>query len=716
MQSLTRFLNNLILFILFLLFFLLIFENQIVLPLWLQVAGRFHPVVLHLPIGLIAFTVLLLFFQPAFKKKQFTKVMTLCLLLSALSAAIAALSGFFLSLQGEYGAEILRQHKIGGIAVSVLTYLLLIGFQYDTKNALIVYGGPVLLFVVLIITGHKGSILTHGENYLWLPLAKGSADNVNEATGSLYQLAVKPVLEKKCFTCHNESKAKGGLIMTTPEKFRKGGKKGQEWVEGFPDSSRLIRYIHLPLEDDDHMPPDGKPQLSSFEIALLEAWIGSGADFEKKISDYASTDTLVTLARHTLRSGRKLASSHPYNFKAVSPALIEKLNTPFRAVFPLHQGSPALQADFFVKEFFQIQALEELNEVNEQLVVLNLSKMPVTDADLKRIADFKNLEKLNLNFTSVKGEGLQQLTSLQKLKSLSLSGTNISKSSLIPALAIPSLKEVFIWNTSISESEWQELVKGYPKISFTHTLFKDAVILPLSKPVLVNEGVLKRDEPLQLRHAMPGVTIRYSFNGKPDSVSGPVYERPIPLSETTKLQAIACKPGWYCSPVLEAVLFVEGIKPSNVELLASPDKQYPGEGASSLTDGRKGITDVFKEPSWLGYRDNALEAGFDFGDQPPLLSKLVVSYGESLGSYIFPPAEVEVWGGENKQKLKLLASIKPGVPESDRSQRIEPLTVPLNKSNHSYYKVIARPIAKLPLWHSGKGQKGWVFIDEVFFY
>ena len=115
-----------------------------------------------------------------------------------------------------------------------------------------------------------------------------------------------------------------------------------------------------------------------------------------------------------------------YAFDAASDDVIEKLNTPFRTVFPLYQNSPALQVDFFVKKSFEVKALEELKKIENQLVVLNLSKMPVTDKDLSIIKSFKNLERLNLNFSSIQGDGIKELVSLKKLKSISLSGTAVN--------------------------------------------------------------------------------------------------------------------------------------------------------------------------------------------------------------------------------------------------------------------------------------------------
>lgn len=717
MYKAARFIINLVFFLLVLLLFLLFFEDRIELPLWLQVAGRMHPLVLHLPIGILVLSFVLLMFRKGFQKKQFRKIMLIVLMLASLLATITALSGFFLSIQGDYGADSLKQHKISGVVLSVITFFLLVWYKNVKKGVIIFYSLVIVTFFVLLFTGHTGSILTHGENYVLAPILSKAESNLTPENASLYQLAVMPVLKRKCFSCHNESKAKGKLIMTSKEKFEQGGKNGKAWIAGNPDSSRMIRYIHLPLEDDDHMPPDGKTQLTPFEISLLEAWIQSGADFDKMLNEYDEEDTIKVLAAASVNARNKNSTPTSYPFKAVSEEVLKKMNTPFRTVFPLYQNSPALHADFFVKESFEVKSLEELKEVKDQLVVLNLSKMPVTDTDLITIGQFRNLEKLNLNFTSIQGDGLTHLKSLTKLESISLSGTAVTKDALNPILTLPALTELFIWNTAITEHEKVELQKSFSKIEFIHTLFNDPSLLHLSKPILVNEGIIKKGELLQLKHTMPGVVIRYTLDGsKPDSVSGSIYEKPLGVNETIKLNAIACKDGWYCSSLLELTCYVEGYTPSQVSLLKPADKQYPGEGASTLTNGRKGFTDVLKEPSWLGFRENNFEAGFDFGNQPPLISKVVLSYADNLGGYVFPPTDVEVWGGESEKRIKLIEVIKIDQPTGYRSQNMEALSISFEPSTYSYYKVVAKPVSKLPLWHGGKGQKGWFFVDEVFFY
>ena len=47
--------------------------------------------------------------------------------------------------------------------------------------------------------------------------------------------------------------------------------------------SLMIKRLHLPEEEDEHMPPSGKKQPSAAQIALLEWWINVGAPVNKTV-------------------------------------------------------------------------------------------------------------------------------------------------------------------------------------------------------------------------------------------------------------------------------------------------------------------------------------------------------------------------------------------------------------------------------------------------
>src|SRR5215210_5415537 len=98
---------------------LVIFENKLQVPSWLQVVGRMHPMFLHFPIVLLLISFFTLWL-PVHKENEWLNFLWLC---AALSAVITAIMGLLLSLQEETGGEVLVLHKWGGVTVALLGYL-----------------------------------------------------------------------------------------------------------------------------------------------------------------------------------------------------------------------------------------------------------------------------------------------------------------------------------------------------------------------------------------------------------------------------------------------------------------------------------------------------------------------------------------------------------------------------------------------------------------
>jgi hypothetical protein len=87
----------------------------------------------------------------------------------------------------------------------------------------------------------------------------------------------------------------------------------------------------------------------------------------------------------------------------------------------------------------------------------------------------------------------------------------------------------------------------------------------------------------------------------------------------------------------------------------------------------------------------------------------------NIGGFIFPPVRIEVWGGASEKSLKLLKVITPEMPvkETPNSENLV-FDAPFETQDLSCIKLVARPLSKLPAWHPGKGEKAWIFVDEVF--
>lgn len=722
MKFFQRVASNIILFIQVLLIFLLFFQDRITLPPWLQTVGRMHPVVLHLPIGLLVMSFLLWAIRKKIEPNSFQTIFLFSLQLTALAASLTALMGFFLSQEGGYESSTLLVHKTAGVLLSFLCCGLLIIYQYFPARKILLNVSMIAAIITMFVAGDFGAILTHGVGFVWQPLQgeKIEAEDKITDSSSLFTAAIKPILKAKCFSCHNDKKAKGELVMTSPEKLLAGGKNGPIWIAGDPLNSHIIQNINLPLEEKKHMPPKGKAQLTPDEIKLIHAWIDDGADFEKTLKDYPDTDSLRILASGFINiPTQPEVQEEEYDFSPASAATIQRLNNPFLSVFSLSVNSPALQADFFVRQNFDRKNLDELLSVKEQLVALNLSNMPVTDADMKTISKFNNLEKLILNNTEITSKALEELQKLKKLHSLSIAGTRVDKGAAEYFAEFASLKEVFTWNSGISQSEASKMQEKNKNIIFNTGYLADKnEILKLNKPVLKNENfVLSGEEKIILKHYLPGTEIRFTTDGSvPDSSSAAIYKSPVAINGFTVLKTRATKSGWYSSDVDEYYFFEKGIIPQKAELIYPPNKDYKGRGAASLIDGKKGTAENFKDTAWMGFREQPFAARFYF-DQAPEINSITISYGNNVSGYILPPALLEVWGGDSNGKFVLLKKVIPaGVKKEDiKTNRVEGIKIDIPGSRYKSYRVVAKNIMKLPQWHPGKGDKGWVFIDEIFF-
>lgn len=86
---------------------------------------------------------------------------------------------------------------------------------------------------------------------------------------------VKPFLAKYCVECHNASQAKGELVLDTFKAMQEGGKSGPVVTPGKPDESRLVLLAEK--KQKPAMPPKDSKQPKPEEVAVLRAWVASGA-------------------------------------------------------------------------------------------------------------------------------------------------------------------------------------------------------------------------------------------------------------------------------------------------------------------------------------------------------------------------------------------------------------------------------------------------------
>lgn len=686
--------------------FLLLFDQQIVVPYWLQPIGRMHPMLLHFPIVLLV-VALILFWLPRGPEPA-----QAFLLAGSLLAGITLIMGLLLSREEGYAGEALNWHKWSG---AILFYGAVFFYWLSTRQSKLVltrWLGAVILLPALWVTGHFGASLSHGDNFILQPIAAHQQPvQVPLEEAIVFQHVIQPILEQKCAGCHNLHKMKGALNLTDTLAMLKGGKSGKLFIPGNPELSLLLERVHLPPEEKKHMPPQGKPQLTPMEIELLSRWISDDAGFHGRLAELPETDSLRILAQAVLQPSGSMGEH--FDFAAADEATIARLNNFDRTIKPLDRESPALEVSLFNRKNYTVQQLQELSAISKQVIAISLNKLPVKDADLAALKQFEQLRRLDLNFTDITDQGLATLAALPQLRSLSVSGTRISFAALSKILPdFKMLQSVAIWNTAVKADEVITLKKNFPKLKVLEG-FEDtgADTLKLNPPqVKSSEMVFSKELQLQLYHPVKGVTIRYTEDGtEPDSIRSPVFAGQTILRHHTTIKAKAFKPGWYSSDVATFDFLQNSFVPDSVQLLTKLNDVHQAEGAQTFFNRKLGVIGA-NNPAWANFwagvrsNDMVLEARFK---QSIPLSSVGLHYMVEEATGIYPPAAVEVWGATANEPPKLLAKLTAPLPVKGEKPALKLVQKEVRLQQVTYLKIIAHPYRK------GKDQY-LLLVDEMF--
>lgn len=263
----------------------------------LQLLGRFHPLLVHFPIGLLVVALFMELSTLGGKRKNLREGIQWVVYLGTIFAVLSALFGWLLRTQEDYTGELVDNHQYTGIATAVLALITSLLLRQTLNGRLPDFrtyrAGLILTVVLLTIAGHLGASLTHGEDYLTsiLPGNQDSYDNtkglallselkqsdsISETQQDRLNLEVRAIFAHNCYQCHSDNKSKGELVLETKRGVFKGGESGVVIVPGDAVKSELFKRISLSPNEDGVMPKKGKV-LKDNEIELIKLWIDNGA-------------------------------------------------------------------------------------------------------------------------------------------------------------------------------------------------------------------------------------------------------------------------------------------------------------------------------------------------------------------------------------------------------------------------------------------------------
>lgn len=434
-----------------------------------QLIGRLHPVIVHLPIGILIAAILLHWFNR--KKKDFNGVVMLLFLWGSLAAILACVTGYLQYLGEGYAFKTVKTHLWFGIITAMVSFAMYLRLKESIRfNFLTKISKGLFVLIVLILvayTGHLGGSITHGEDYLVEPLpnqlktALGFAVyeeipiNLNEENwkqAQFYDEVIAPILNNNCVSCHNKKREKGALLLNSKEGIIKGGENGEIIVSGNPEESALYNRLVLPNDHEDHMPPKEKQQPGKEEIAVLKSWILKGTPFDKTIGELELPKTLFIAF-----FPKNTPVDYPeVQISGVSTDTINKIKSEGIHVQPISTSTNFLLVSCINTPNFSDEDLALLAPIKNQIAVLDLGGTKITDAIFEQIAALPYLTVLKLDNTAITGSKLAQLHSLEHLRVLNMTGTNFQKTHLGHLYGFKTLKAVFLAFTGLKSADNRE--------------------------------------------------------------------------------------------------------------------------------------------------------------------------------------------------------------------------------------------------------------------
>lgn len=670
--------------------------------------GHIHPLVLHLPIGFLTIA----FLMHLTKKEEFIPAISFTLKYGMLTALISVASGYLLSTDGGYDKDLLFWHQWLGMATAAFSVILFYLFKSGGNALSLVFFATMLL---LMVAGHFGGSLTHGSGFLLESFQekelKPIVANVDNAI--VFQGFIQPIFNEKCNSCHNPSKKKGQLLMTTPEGILKGGKTGELFMAGNVGKSLMFERIQMDETEKKHMPPKGKKQLSEEEIKLLEWWVAAGADFDKTVAETNTPEEIMAILNNYVKP-EKDAGVLALDVEVASE---NKLNRVREAGFKINriaENSPFLEVVLSKNKTIKKADLKRLKTVSEQLIWLDLSGSNVDDEMITIINGLPNLQKLFLQNTKVTGKGLRHLKGLEYLEYLNLYGTEITNNGLEALPKLPRLEYLYLWKTQTTGAGIALLKNKMPYLNIDigadRAVFGDAELMP---PLIVTASDIFKDTlSVALKMNFAGAQVFYTLDGtEPDSNSLKYEGEPIVIATSTEIRAFAKKIGWKSSESVRKFFPRAKYEFKKLNISPQPSDKYKGKGAGTLHDFEKGSL-AFTDNNWLGYEKSHATITIDLGEKKEI-SRVTLGVMENTGSYIFFPKGMEVSVSEDGKKFKTVASKTYPTTDGPKPAELANFSVAFQPENARFIKVFVKSNLVNPDWHPAPGAGCWIFLDEV---
>ena len=217
---------------------------------------------------------------------------------------------------------------------------------------------------------------------------------------------------------------------------------------------------------------------------------------------------------------------------------------------------------------------------------------------------------------------------------------------------------------------------------------------------------------------MGGSDIYYTLDGSSPlgadsvSVSGSAlrYEEPLSIGSDCVLRAVSFSDKGVSREYVKSFT-VNKATASRIELLAPVRQNYGDGDVTRLVDGVKGRFN-YESGEWIASYGNDMRVLINLGEETGI-SKVVFDVLVNKGEWILDAREASVEVSSDGRRFEKVAREDFGVMSEDDEDGIAVHGLSFPQRQARYVRLTVKPEYSMPSWHPGKGNRSFVFVDEI---
>ncbi|MDO5665759.1 MAG: family 20 glycosylhydrolase [Bacteroidia bacterium] len=212
-------------------------------------------------------------------------------------------------------------------------------------------------------------------------------------------------------------------------------------------------------------------------------------------------------------------------------------------------------------------------------------------------------------------------------------------------------------------------------------------------------------------HSIDDAPIYYTLDGSEPTASSTKYDDKFSVKESAEIKAIAIREEGNKSKIFSEKINASKSTYKPITLLTKSDPNYTYSGESMLVDGLFGSSTNYKTGKWLGFKGEDIVAVIDMLE-PTEITSAEIRCCVVTGDWIFDASEIILESSDNESVFTPVNSQKLIDANTNHWSDIATHTLSFEPVTARYYKITIKPTV-MPVWHSGKGNKAFMFIDEI---